>query len=145
MKVKSVFVVSDLDWNAWEIASKEALCLSIINQAVPNKDPRIYHHFFSIDQINVEEAKAISQAFTNNSEFNKSSRDLEIYYRGEVVCDDDNNILKPDCLNDQTKDQYELWLHSMPWPTEDDCEINSQTKGVEVTNQCKNNDVNADW
>ena len=140
MKMKSVYKISNLDWTAWELASKEDLCLAIFEQALPGKKPKIYHHFFVIDKLTDSETTSLSCAFSNNRIFN--SRDnvvLEIYNDGDVICDDDNNILDPDCLNELMDNQRYYWEQSLDWPSED-------TEETEADDPCQHSVVeNAGW
>ena len=58
---------------------------------------------------------------------------------GIVVCDDDNNILNPDEFAGLLENQHNLYLMSLPWPSEDDDEmISSET---EVGALCQNSNV----
>ena len=138
MKMKSVYKISNLDWTAWELANRKDLCLSIFEQTLPGKKPKIYHHFFVSDRLTDSETTTLSCAFSDNKTFSKGVV-LEVHPRGDVICDDDSNILNPACLDEVTDNQRYYWEQSLEWPSED-------TEEMEADDPCQHNVVeNADW
>ena len=140
MKMKSVYKISNLDWTAWELASREDLCLAIFEQALPDKKAKVYHHFFVIDQLTDSEITTLSCAFSDNRTFSKGVV-LEVHLRGDVICDDDSNILNPACLDEFTDNQRYFWEQSLDWPSDDN------EKEMEADDPCQHNSVveSADW
>ena len=140
MKIKSVYRISNNELTSWALDGKSELCLSIINQTTAGKDPKIYYNFFVIDKLTESEICALSSAFSNNRDFNNSKdTELNIFNKGYVICDDDNNILNPDEFAGLLENQHNLYLMSLPWPSEDDDEMISSETEVGVL--CQNSNV----
>lgn len=146
MKIKAKYIVTHADIATLALVNKEDTCLSIINQIVPNKAPKIYDCSFVIDPITENEATTLSCAFSNHKEFNHTGREvLSLCYRGEVLCDNNDNILDPSSLSDFMINQKKHWEETFLWSVENDDEIN-QFHQEEVYDPCQQNSVvNADW
>ncbi len=133
MKIKSVYTVNDSSSNTWALEGREELFKSIIDSVLPNKQLKIYHHFFVIEKLGDDELTLLDDALTMNKRFNIwKNNTLSIFYNGEIICDDDGNILDPNNLNSPSENQLYFWEQSLPWPSEDDDEMFSSETEVLV-------------
>lgn len=116
MKIKMKFEVVDQTFGSLSLHPHKTLCYSIINQVLPNKNARVHHCWILVDPLTNNEFERLSRAFATNGGFGHGV-ELNLYLNklGEVLCDNNHNILTPSQLQSFVNEQRKHWDEHLIW------------------------------